>query len=127
MTIKRREITVYEEIDDGNQTEFPTPNKNSKNSDSDTEDTTAIPNPNDKLDVESNNKDSCIVGRTFPDLIIETINDIKVITVILLFIPFPFFIQKIDSFVDMKYPLIIGLGLNIVWHFISFLKWVFNK
>jgi hypothetical protein len=128
MTIKRRHITVYEEIDDGTTTEFPVPDTSTKDNASNIEEATNIPSLENSLNMEpDSNSDSCVVGRTFPDLIIESINNFKIITVILLFCPFPVFISKINSFEDMKYPLVIGLGLNIVWYVISFINWIIKK
>jgi hypothetical protein len=128
MTIRRKHITVYEEIDEGTSTKFPIPADNEENDEPDIEESTNIPDSDKIVDKGSNiSKTSSALGRTFPDLIIEFINNIKVMTVILLFIPFPFFVSKINTYEDMKYPLLIGLGLNIVWYFITFINWLIKK
>lgn len=56
-----------------------------------------------------------IVGRTFPDLIAEFIDNSRAMAIILVFIPFAVVLFKIDSVESMKYPAVVGLGLNALW------------
>lgn len=54
-------------------------------------------------------------GKTFPDLIAGFINDPRAMGTVLFFLPFPFFVSKIDSIKSLKYPIVIGILLNLVW------------
>ena len=54
-------------------------------------------------------------GKTFADLILLCINNPRAMATILTFIPFIFFVPKIDSFAALRFPLAIGILLNCVW------------
>ena len=62
-------------------------------------------------------KPSTIIGRTFPDLVIEFKNDSRFMSTILMFLSFIIFVNKIDSIESLKYPIIMGIILNLVWFF----------
>ena len=55
------------------------------------------------------------IGRTFPDLVSEFINNPRAMATILMFAPFIVFVVKIDSTAALKYPVITGAILNAVW------------
>lgn len=58
---------------------------------------------------------SVTTGRTFPDLIIEFMNTPRAMATLLVFVPFIIFAAKIDSIESLKYPLLTGCILNLVW------------
>ena len=55
------------------------------------------------------------IGRTFPDLIVEFMKNPSAMATILIFVPFIIFVAKIDCIESLKYPLLTGLILNLVW------------
>ncbi len=54
-------------------------------------------------------------GRTFADLIIEFMNNPRAMATMLIFVPFIIFVAKIDSVQSLKYPVLTGIVLNMVW------------
>ena len=133
MTIIRKQITVFEEIDDGltltKSTEFPNPIGKDKNQLFNYQNPTEIPESEHLADNLEEEKPlvSSTIGRTFPDLFVEFLNNPRVITIILLFLPFPFFASNIKCFRDIQYPLVIGIGLAIVWFSFSVVWWCIKK
>jgi hypothetical protein len=67
-------------------------------------------------------------GRTYPDLVMECINSPRAMSTILVFISVVVFVGKIKSLSDLKYPAVVGIGLNVVWFSIPligrFIKWL---
>lgn len=66
------------------------------------------------------------VGRTFPDLIIEFVNNPKAMGTTLMIIPFFIFIMgdEINSFKELIYPLMMGIIFNVCWFGIPFLRFL---
>ena len=120
---------MFEEIDDGLSISDPTqfPSLTNKENDQISNNMNSTEIPDSKQQDEKKLSTSSVIGRTFSDLIFESLNNLKVITIILLFSPFPFFASNISCFKDMKYPLVIGIGLTTVWYTSSIIKWIISK
>lgn len=62
-----------------------------------------------------------IHGRTWSDLIHESKNTPRDMATLFIIIPFVIFISKINSIESFKYPIALGVVLNIIWFGVSFL------
>ena len=64
------------------------------------------------------------IGRTFSDLFAESMDDGRVMATLLIFAPFVAFVRSIEEFDDLKYPLTVGVLLNVVWFGIAFIRYL---
>jgi hypothetical protein len=67
------------------------------------------------------------IGKTFPDLISEHINNPKIISLLLWIVGIYFGIRNSLTLASIKYGLIIGFFLNIIWGIIEFICWCIKK
>jgi hypothetical protein len=74
------------------------------------------------IDTESTLKGGIpkIHGRTWSDLIHESKNTPRDMATLFIIIPFVIFVSKIDSIESFKYPIALGIVLNIIWFGVSY-------
>jgi len=115
MPIKRLTIELDDSADQTSPTSAPeslvTVKSRAKRDNTPSSMPTHYEDENDEKGTYKTNK----TGRTFPDLITESMDNPKVMFVILMFAPFIIFASKIDSIMSFKYPILTGLILNFFW------------
>lgn len=128
---------MHNEINDhaeyGSSTKAPETLTSKKNSINKNKSETGIDTYEDELDQPDKPKDKQThkkqFGMTPADLISAFHDNPKFITMFLFLLPIAIFITKIDimKFESLKMPVLLGAGLNVVWHGITFLQWIKKK
>ncbi len=129
MPIKRVTIELDDTIDSRSPTAVPpslTPAKQTKPRDNTTDGIPEYGEEGTGLAQRSSGR-TTNTGRTFPDLISEFIGNPRAMATILMFVPFPFFVSKIENIDSLKYPAIVGFLLNLVWFTVPLLAKRFKK
>ncbi len=85
---------------------------------------TAVPEPDDSVEADPKavTPAPVTVGRTFPDLIREFIDQPRAMATTLFFLPFPVFVVKISNLESLLYPILTGCILNFVWFTVPLLS-----
>ncbi len=131
---KTTSVEIYDSSDQSGLTSLPKEVVEESDISRKTQTITGLPTYGEEIGIE--NPDSSLernpltpnIGRTFPDLIIEIKNDPSLMAIFLLFAPFIVlaFSPKFEfkSLLDFKYPLFMGIILNI---FLFLFKKIFRS
>lgn len=131
MAMRRLIIQIDDIVDQQKPTADPLTLAQNKKIENIKESPTEVTSYEQKEENLSNSPDIILAnhqGKTYPDLIASFINKPQAIGTVLFFLPFPFFVSKIDSIQSLRYPFIVGILLNLVWFvfplIISGIEWI---
>lgn len=123
MAIKR----VIWEVDDSLDTQKPTTAPTSLRDDEAKELTleggTSAPKESDEIVSSDDSEVAPRQGRTWPDLISDSVGDERIMVPLLMFVPFIFYLKEMKSVEDLLVPASVGALLVGLWAASSILRW----